>query len=61
VGKRLASAGSGGRPYTQDLLDVCGQHGVTADAKVPPWRQVKTTIDRLARNDVRYRFVLDLT
>lgn len=59
--KRLASAGSGGRRLTQDLLDFCGQHGVAADVEVVPAAQVDVALDRLERNDVRYRFVLDLT
>ena len=58
--KRLASAGSGGRRWTQELLDFCGEHGITADVEVLPVSQVSTAFDRLARNDVRYRFVLDL-
>jgi alcohol dehydrogenase (NADP+) len=58
--KSLSSAGSGGRPRTQELLDFCGEHGITADVEVLPSREVTTALDRLARNDVRYRFVLDL-
>ncbi|NPC97622.1 NAD(P)-dependent alcohol dehydrogenase [Nocardioides sp. zg-DK7169] len=59
--KSLSSAGSGGRPATQDLLDFCGRHGITADVEVLPSSAVAIALDRLARNDVRYRFVLDLT
>jgi uncharacterized zinc-type alcohol dehydrogenase-like protein len=58
--KRLTSSGSGGRPWTQDLLDFCGTHGVTADVEVVRSADVDVALDRLARNDVRYRFVLDL-
>lgn len=58
--KRLASAGSGGRRWTQDLLDFCGEHDVTADVEVVGAAEVNIALDRLARNDVRYRFVLDL-
>lgn len=59
--KSLASAGSGGRPRTQELLDFCGEHGITADVEVLPSAQVSTALRRLAANDVRYRFVLDLS
>jgi uncharacterized zinc-type alcohol dehydrogenase-like protein len=59
--KSLASAGSGGRPRTQELLDFCGEHGITADVEVLPSAQVSTAMRRLAANDVRYRFVLDLS
>ncbi|WP_372669443.1 NAD(P)-dependent alcohol dehydrogenase [Amycolatopsis kentuckyensis] len=58
--KKLTSAGSGGRPATAELLDFCARHAVTADVEVVPSAQVNEVLDRLARNDVRYRFVLDL-
>jgi uncharacterized zinc-type alcohol dehydrogenase-like protein len=58
--KSLSSAGSGGHPGTQEMLDFCGQHGITADVEVLPAAQVQVALDRLSRNDVRYRFVLDL-
>lgn len=58
--KRLSSAGSGGLARTQELLDFCGEHGIVADVEVLPAREVTTALDRLERNDVRFRFVLDL-
>jgi uncharacterized zinc-type alcohol dehydrogenase-like protein len=58
--KRLTSSGSGGRRWTQDLLDFCGEHGLTADVEVVPAADVEVALDRLRRNDVRYRFVLDM-
>lgn len=58
--KSLAAAGSGGTRATQELLDFCGEHGITADVEVLPMAAVDEALDRLRRNDVRYRFVLDL-
>lgn len=58
--KRLTSAGSGGHPYTQELLDFCSEHGVVADVEVVSPAQITDALSRLRRNDVRYRFVLDL-
>ena len=58
--KSLSSAGSGGRRHTQDLLEFCGEHNITADVEVLPSRQVNEALERLSRNDVRYRFVLDM-
>lgn len=58
--KSLASAGSGGTRATQELLDFCGQHGITADVEVLPVGRIDEALDRLRRNDVRYRFVLDM-
>lgn len=59
--KSLSSAGSGGHAHTQELLDFCGEHGITADVEVLPSAQVRTALARLADNDVRYRFCLDLS
>ncbi|WP_328456452.1 NAD(P)-dependent alcohol dehydrogenase [Amycolatopsis sp. NBC_00438] len=58
--KKLGSAGSGGRPATAAMLEFCAAHDVTADVEVVPSKQVNDVLERLGRNDVRYRFVLDL-
>lgn len=60
--KRRSVAGSvmGGLPETQDMLDFCAEHGITADIELLPASRVNEAFDRLKRNDVRYRFVLDM-
>ncbi len=45
---------------TQEMLDFCGLHGITADVEVLPADQVGLALERLGRGDVRYRFVLDM-
>ncbi|MET9227872.1 NAD(P)-dependent alcohol dehydrogenase [Lentzea sp. NPDC003310] len=59
--KKLSSSGSGVRAQTAAMLEFCAAHGITADVEVLPSRQVDAVLDRLSRNDVRYRFVLDLS
>ena len=59
--KTLAGAGSGGTRETQEMLDFCARHQITADIETLPQQRVNEALDRLARNDVRYRFVLDMT
>ncbi|MEU4175966.1 NAD(P)-dependent alcohol dehydrogenase [Streptomyces sp. NPDC026589] len=59
--KKLSSAGSGGRRATAEMLQFCADNGIAADVEVLPSSQVDTALDRLRRNDVRYRFVLDLS
>jgi uncharacterized zinc-type alcohol dehydrogenase-like protein len=56
--KNLAGAGSGGVRETREMLDFCARHGITAETEILPAHDVNTGLDRLARNDVRYRFVL---
>ncbi len=59
--KKLSSAGSGGSPATAEMLQFCADNGISADVEVLPSSQVDTALDRLRRNDVRYRFVLDMS
>ncbi|MDX3855206.1 NAD(P)-dependent alcohol dehydrogenase [Streptomyces sp. AK02-01A] len=59
--KNLAGAGSGGTVETQEMLEFCAEHGIVADVELMRPDQVNEALDRLARNDVRYRFVLDMT
>ncbi|MFJ4601055.1 NAD(P)-dependent alcohol dehydrogenase [Streptomyces griseoluteus] len=59
--KKLSSAGSGGRPSTTAMLHFCAEHGITADIELLPSSQVNRALERLERNDVRYRFVLDMS
>ncbi|NED86147.1 NAD(P)-dependent alcohol dehydrogenase [Streptomyces sp. SID11233] len=59
--KKLSSTGSGGRPATAEMLRFCADNGIAADVEVLPSAQVDTALDRLRRNDVRYRFVLDMS
>lgn len=59
--KKLSSAGSGGRPSTAAMLQFCAQHGIAADIELLPSSQVNRALERLALNDVRYRFVLDMS
>lgn len=59
--RHLTASGSGGRRDTQAMLDFAQAHGIVADVEVLPVAEVQTALDRLSRNDVRWRFVLDLT
>lgn len=58
--KNLAGAGSGGVRETREMLDFCARHGIVAETEVVPAREADAALERLARNDVRYRFVLDM-
>ncbi|MCY1139021.1 NAD(P)-dependent alcohol dehydrogenase [Actinoplanes sp. Pm04-4] len=58
--KRLAASGSAGRSRTREMLDFAARHHIVADVEKVPARDVGPALDRLARNDVRWRFVLDL-
>jgi uncharacterized zinc-type alcohol dehydrogenase-like protein len=59
--KKLSSAGSGGRAATASMLEFCARHNITADIEVLPSARVNEALERLGRNDVRYRFVLEMS
>ncbi|PAN12305.1 hypothetical protein PAHAL_2G257900 [Panicum hallii] len=59
-GKRVAGNGVGSIGDCQAMLDFAGEHGITADVEVVRMDYVNTAIERLERNDVRYRFVVDV-
>lgn len=60
--KRRALAGSliGGIRETQEMLDFCGQHGITSDVEVIPMQKINEAYERMLRSDVKYRFVIDM-
>jgi uncharacterized zinc-type alcohol dehydrogenase-like protein len=60
--KRASLAGSmiGGMPETQEMLEYCGQHNITADVEMISIQQVNEAFERMLRQDVKYRFVIDM-
>lgn len=60
--KRRSVSGSlvGGMKETQELLDFCSLHNVTAECETIPIQKIDDAFERLARGDVHYRFVIDL-
>jgi uncharacterized zinc-type alcohol dehydrogenase-like protein len=56
----LAGSLIGGIAETQALLDLCGQHRLTAEVEVIPMERINDAYARMRRSDVRYRFVIDL-
>lgn len=58
--KILAGSLIGGIPETQEMLDFCAEHNVTADVEVISPDRIEEAYDRTIRSDVRYRFVIDM-
>ena len=50
----------GGLAETQEMLDFCGQHNITADVEVIPIQKVNEAYERMTRSDVKYRFTIDM-
>ena len=59
---RRNCAGSliGGIAETQEMMDVCGPHGITADIEMIRTDEVEGAYAHMPKSDVTYRFVIDM-
>jgi uncharacterized zinc-type alcohol dehydrogenase-like protein len=62
IGLRRSLAGSlvGGIKETQEMLDFCARNGVIAETEIIPMHEIETAFARMVKNDVKYRFVVDM-
>ncbi len=62
IGGRKTIAGSliGGMAETQEMLDFCGKHNIVSDVEMIGIGEINEAYERLLKNDVRYRFVIDM-
>jgi uncharacterized zinc-type alcohol dehydrogenase-like protein len=58
--RNLSGSMIGGIRETQEMLDFCGEHGITADVEVIPIQKVNEAYERLIKSDVKYRFSIDM-
>ena len=58
--KSVAGSVIGGLAETQELLDFCSEHGITADVEVIKIQDVNKAYKRMLKSDVKYRFVIDM-
>jgi uncharacterized zinc-type alcohol dehydrogenase-like protein len=58
--RRLAGSAIGGIRETQEMLDFCAAHGITADVERIRIQEIDTAYERLLKSDVKYRFVIDM-
>ena len=62
VSGRRSFSGSniGGIAETQEMLNFCAEHNITAEIELIKMEDVNGAMDRLAKGDVKYRFVIDM-
>jgi uncharacterized zinc-type alcohol dehydrogenase-like protein len=61
VGRRsLSGSNIGGIQETQEMLDFCAKHNITADIELINIQEVNEAFERLEKGDVKYRFVIDM-
>jgi uncharacterized zinc-type alcohol dehydrogenase-like protein len=61
LGRRsLSGSPIGGIAETQEMLDFCGTHDITADVEVIPIQKINEAYERLLSSKVKYRFSIDM-
>lgn len=58
--KRISGSAIGGMAETQEMMDFCAEHGIVSDVEVINIQDVNAAWKRMEKNDVRYRFVIDM-
>jgi alcohol dehydrogenase (NADP+) len=58
--RSLSGSMIGGMPETQEMLDYCGQHNITADVEIISMNKINESFERMLKQDVKYRFVIDM-
>lgn len=58
--RSLSGSPIGGIAETQEMLDFCGTHNITADVEVIPIQKINEAYERLLKSDVKYRFSIDM-
>ena len=58
--RSLSGSPIGGIAETQEMLDFCGTHNITADVEVIPIQKINEAYERMLKSDVKYRFSIDM-
>src|SRR4051812_5559809 len=58
--RTLAGSAIGGIRETQEMLDYCAEQNIVADIELTPIQKINDAYERMIRNDVKYRFVIDM-
>jgi uncharacterized zinc-type alcohol dehydrogenase-like protein len=58
--RSIGGSNIGGIAETQEMLDFCAEHGVTADVEMISMDQIDGAYERMLASDVKYRFVIDM-
>ena len=58
--KSFSGSNIGGIEETQEVLDFCAEHNITADIEMIKMQEINEAYERLEKGDVKYRFVVDM-
>jgi uncharacterized zinc-type alcohol dehydrogenase-like protein len=58
--KSVAGSAIGGMKETQEMLDFCAEHNIVSEIEMIAIQDINRAYERLVKNDVKYRFVIDM-
>lgn len=58
--RSVAGSNIGGIAETQEMLDFCARHGIVSEVEMIRMQDINTAYERMLKNDVKYRFVIDM-
>jgi uncharacterized zinc-type alcohol dehydrogenase-like protein len=58
--KSVAGSAIGGMKETQEMMDFCAEHNIVSDVEMIAIQDINQAYERLVKNDVKYRFVIDM-
>ncbi|MBN8690407.1 MAG: NAD(P)-dependent alcohol dehydrogenase [Armatimonadetes bacterium] len=58
--KTISATLIGGIQVTQEMLDFCGEHNITADVEMIAIQDINKAYERMLKSDVKYRFCIDM-
>lgn len=59
--KSFSGSNIGGIAETQETIDFCAEHNITADIELIKVNKINEAFERLEKGDVKYRFVVDMS
>ena len=59
--RNLAGSLIGGIGETQEMLNFCGEKKILSEVEVIRMNEINHAYERMQKNDVKYRFVIDLS
>ena len=58
--KNLAGSCIGGIAETQEMLNFCAENKIVSDIELIPIQKINEAWERMLKQDVKYRFVIDM-
>lgn len=56
----MAESAIGGIAETQEMLDFCVKHDITADVEMVNIQEINEAYERMLKSDVKSRFAIDM-